>query len=160
METKKCPVVVSWRVCGLKIIRTGTLDDSLRPSFDVYTCPKEHQTYHRLETTSLNSRREGLSAEPGKIQARRLTRSRRFSPHHRTRNAPSFISSAWPVDLSKRNRKSAPPCSHAMLIADFILLARTMNLEDVVVMAAKCDNVCLSHSRRKIARNRGRARGA
>jgi hypothetical protein len=34
--------------------------------------------------------------------------------HHRTRSAPSFISWACAVDLSKRDWKSAPPCSQAM----------------------------------------------
>src|SRR5215813_10351829 len=48
---------------------------------------------------------------------------------YRTRSAPSFICSAWAVDLSKRNWKSAPPCSQATLIADFILSARTTNLD-------------------------------
>src|SRR5258708_5782170 len=37
---------------------------------------------------------------------------------HRTRSAPSFISWACAVDLSKRDWKSAPPCSQAMLMVD------------------------------------------
>ena len=74
--------------------------------------------------------------------------------HHRTRSAPSFISWACAVDLSKRNRKSAPPCSQATLMADFILSARTMNFDGrFFVMTAKCDNVGLRHSGRKIAKN-------
>ena len=49
--------------------------------------------------------------------------------YHRTRSAPSFISCACAVDLSNRDWKSAPPCSQASLIADFILSARTMNFD-------------------------------
>src|SRR6266550_5050319 len=55
-----------------------------------------------------------------------------FAPkiNHRTRSAPSFISWACPVDLSKRDWKSDPPCSQAILMADFMLSARTINLDD------------------------------
>ena len=48
---------------------------------------------------------------------------------HRTRSAPSFICWASAVDLSKRDWKSAPPCSQAILMADRILLAKTMNFD-------------------------------
>ena len=48
---QRCPVIVNGRPCGLQIIRTGTLDDSLRPSFDVYECAKKHETYHLRKTT-------------------------------------------------------------------------------------------------------------
>jgi CheY-like chemotaxis protein len=47
--TKKCPVMVNRHPCGLQLFRTGTLDDSLKPSFDVYECAKGHQTYHRSQ---------------------------------------------------------------------------------------------------------------
>jgi hypothetical protein len=47
----------------------------------------------------------------------------------KTRSAPSFISWACAVDLSKRDWKSGPPCSQALLIADFILSARTINFD-------------------------------
>jgi len=52
-----------------------------------------------------------------------------LSINHKTRSAPSFICSACAVDLSNRNRKSASPCSQAILMADFILSARTMNFD-------------------------------
>jgi hypothetical protein len=55
--------------------------------------------------------------------------NRQLEKLDRTRSAPSFNSCACAVDLSKRHWKSAPPCSHAILIADFILSAKTMNLD-------------------------------
>jgi DNA-binding response OmpR family regulator len=50
--TQKCPVMVNQHPCGLPLFRTGTLDEALKPSFDVYECAKGHQTYHRSKTTS------------------------------------------------------------------------------------------------------------
>jgi CheY-like chemotaxis protein len=47
---QRCPVIVNGRPCGLQIFRTGTLDDSLRLSFDVYDCAKKHETYHLRKT--------------------------------------------------------------------------------------------------------------
>jgi DNA-binding response OmpR family regulator len=49
---KKCPVMVNLHPCGLPLFRTGTLDEALKPSFDVYECAKGHQTYHRSKTKS------------------------------------------------------------------------------------------------------------
>jgi DNA-binding response OmpR family regulator len=43
---QKCPVMVSQHPCGLPLFRTGTLDEALKPSFDVYECTRGHQTYH------------------------------------------------------------------------------------------------------------------
>jgi hypothetical protein len=66
---------------------------------------------------------------------------------HKTRSVPSFISSACAVDLSKRDWKSVPPCSQAILMADFILSAKTMNLDGRrIVMGTKAYDVDLSHS--------------
>jgi DNA-binding response OmpR family regulator len=45
----KCPVIINRRPCGLRLFRTGTLDEALKPSFDVYECAKGHQTYHRSQ---------------------------------------------------------------------------------------------------------------
>src|SRR5215831_5636400 len=42
---------------------------------------------------------------------------------------PSFISWACALDLSNRDWKSAPPCSQAMLMADFMLSVTTMNFD-------------------------------
>ena len=50
--TEKCPVVVDQQSCNLPLFRTGTLDATLKPSFDVYECAKGHQTYHRSKTKS------------------------------------------------------------------------------------------------------------
>ena len=50
--TQKCPVMVNQHPCGLPLFRTGTLDEALKPSFDVYECARGHQTYHRSKTTS------------------------------------------------------------------------------------------------------------
>jgi CheY-like chemotaxis protein len=47
VEIRKCTVLVNRRPCGLPLVRTGVLDDSLGPSFDVYECAKGHKTYHR-----------------------------------------------------------------------------------------------------------------
>lgn len=44
---EKCPLVVNRRPCGLQLIRIGTLNEKLKPSYDVYGCAKGHQTYHR-----------------------------------------------------------------------------------------------------------------
>ena len=49
---QKCPVMVNQHPCGLPLFRTGTLDEALKPAFDVYECAKGHQTYHRSQTTS------------------------------------------------------------------------------------------------------------
>lgn len=49
---QKCPVMVNQHPCGLPLFRTGTLDEALKPAFDVYECAKGHQTYHRSRTTS------------------------------------------------------------------------------------------------------------
>jgi CheY-like chemotaxis protein len=48
--TQKCPVIVNRHPCGLQLFRTGTLDESVKPSFDVYECARGHQTYHRSKT--------------------------------------------------------------------------------------------------------------
>jgi CheY-like chemotaxis protein len=47
---EKCPVMVNRKPCGLQLCRIGTLDESFRPSFDVYECGKGHQTYHLSKT--------------------------------------------------------------------------------------------------------------
>jgi DNA-binding response OmpR family regulator len=52
MEIKKCPVIVNRRRCGLHLFRIGTLEEALKPSFDVYECSKGHQTYHLSKTKS------------------------------------------------------------------------------------------------------------
>jgi len=52
VEIRKCPVIVNRRPCGLQLFRTGKLDESLSPSFDVYECAKGHQTYHLSKTKS------------------------------------------------------------------------------------------------------------
>jgi CheY-like chemotaxis protein len=49
---QKCPVMVNQHPCGLPLFRTGTLEEALKPSVDVYECAKGHQTYHRSKTTS------------------------------------------------------------------------------------------------------------
>jgi DNA-binding response OmpR family regulator len=47
---KKCPVIVNQHPCDLPLFWTGILDESLKPSFDVYECARGHQTYHRSKT--------------------------------------------------------------------------------------------------------------
>jgi CheY-like chemotaxis protein len=47
VEIRKCTVLVNRHPCGLPLVRTGVLDDSLGPSVDVYECAKGHETYHR-----------------------------------------------------------------------------------------------------------------
>jgi DNA-binding response OmpR family regulator len=49
---QKCPVIANRRPCSLQLFRTGTLDDSLKPSLDVYECAKGHRTYYRSKTKS------------------------------------------------------------------------------------------------------------
>ena len=73
---------------------------------------------------------ESVGKQSHSIISTRAGLSRRdTAPRHRTRSTPSFISWACPVDLSNRDWKSAPPCSQALLMADFILSARTMNFD-------------------------------
>jgi hypothetical protein len=45
-----------------------------------------------------------------------------------------------------------------MLIADFILSARTMNFDPAVIMGAKAYDVDLGHGERKIARKQGESK--
>jgi two-component system, chemotaxis family, chemotaxis protein CheY len=49
---KKCPVIVNHHPCGMPLFWTGTLDEALKPSFDVYECARGHQTYHVAKTKS------------------------------------------------------------------------------------------------------------
>jgi CheY-like chemotaxis protein len=53
---RKCPVVVNRRPCDLQLFRTGTLDATLKPSFDVYECARGHQTYHLAKNEELKSK--------------------------------------------------------------------------------------------------------
>jgi hypothetical protein len=63
----------------------------------------------RLEKTVLPTRRGLRRSKEGVNED--------CSYRQRTRSAPSFICSACAVDLSKRDWKSAPPCSEAILMA-------------------------------------------
>src|SRR5262245_22400270 len=79
--------------------------------------------------------------------------------HHKTRSAPSFICSAWAVDLSKRDWKSAPPCSQAMLMACFLSLATTMNFDGLSSLwLRKVTTYVLATAGAKIARKRGQCK--
>jgi hypothetical protein len=78
---------------------------------------------------------------------------------HKTRSAPSFISWACPVDLSKRDWKSAPPCSQAILMADRILSARTINFDGRrSSWVRKLTMYTLATTGRKIAGNPGESK--
>src|SRR5262249_30444386 len=49
--------------------------------------------------------------------------------HHKIRSTPSFISYACAVDFSKRDGKSKRLCYHAILMADFMFSASTLNFD-------------------------------
>jgi hypothetical protein len=73
---------------------------------------------------------------------------------HRTRSAPSFISCACAVALSNRDWKSAPPCSQAISMADFILPATAMNFDGLSSLwLRKVTTYVLATAGGKIARN-------
>jgi hypothetical protein len=62
MKTNKCPVIVNRSVCGLKLIRIGTLDERLKPSYDVYICAKGHRTYSSFRNHLAELTKEKFSA--------------------------------------------------------------------------------------------------
>jgi hypothetical protein len=41
VEEGKCPVMFNQRPCGLQLFRIGSLDESLKPAFDVYECARD-----------------------------------------------------------------------------------------------------------------------
>jgi hypothetical protein len=73
---------------------------------------------------------ESVGKQSDSIISTRAGLSRRdTAPRHKTRCAPPSISWACAVDLSKRDWKSVPPCSQAILMADRILSAMTINFD-------------------------------
>jgi hypothetical protein len=84
--------------------------------------PDEHniRSYLIYLRKSKNLRRLGLAEENRQLEKFCL---------HSTRSAPSFICSAFAVDLSNRDWKSGPSCSQAILMASFYWSATTMNFD-------------------------------
>src|SRR5215831_4092150 len=65
-----------------------------------------------------------------------------------------------PWTCPKRNWKSAPPCSQATLMADFILSARTMNLDGLSSLWLRnVTTYVLATAGAKIAKKQGESKG-